>query len=113
MSDQEYYNQIINNGGISLDERLEHVTGPGFIVSRAGMEAQIPIDVLTPELTGSLIHSYLGKSEVIGAWLNTDNNMVYFDSSRIFTDRSQAEEFGRENKQLAIWDLDNNCEIRL
>ena len=42
-----------------------------------------------------------------GGWLNRDDGLFYYDSIRIFTDLEAAKRFGRENNQLAIFDLAN------
>lgn len=48
-----------------------------------------------------------------GGWYNRDNNMYYFDATVIVDDLATAEELGRINKQIAIFDLANLKEIRL
>lgn len=52
-------------------------------------------------------------SGVIGGWFDTKSGRYYFDSVRVFTTRAEAVEFGRQNHQLAVFDLDNLEEIRL
>ena len=51
----------------------------------------------------------------VGGWLDTDNGRYYFDSVRIFPEDSltQAQKFGRENAQIAIFILSSGKEIRL
>lgn len=41
----------------------------------------------------------------VGGWLNEENEQFYFDSVRIFTNLEEAKRFGRENKQIAIFDI--------
>jgi len=41
----------------------------------------------------------------VGGWLNEENEQFYFDSVRIFTNLEEAKQFGRENKQIAIFDI--------
>ena len=50
---------------------------------------------------------------IVGGWLNSENEMFYFDSSRNFENLDDAVRFGRENKQIAIFDLNTFREIRL
>ncbi len=55
------------------------------------------------------------NSKIVGGWLNYDNGLYYFDSSRIFrnSELRQAIEFAKQNKQLAIFDLTNLREIKI
>lgn len=50
--------------------------------------------------------------QVIGAWVN-DDNYVYIEVANIVFDREEAIALGRERGEEAIWDFDNNCEIKL
>jgi len=50
---------------------------------------------------------------VVGGWKNSDNRKYYFDSITVFENRDEAIRFGKENNQLAIFDLDSLTEIRL
>ena len=47
----------------------------------------------------------------IGLWL--DNNKMYIDISINIIDKVEALEFGKKNKQLAIYDIVNNDSIYL
>ncbi|WP_439582434.1 hypothetical protein [Dyadobacter bucti] len=51
------------------------------------------------------------NNQALGGWHH--QGKFYFDSCRIFTNREEAIMFGIENKQIAIFDLDNLEEIRL
>lgn len=51
--------------------------------------------------------------QIIGGWLNTDNEQYYFDSVKIFRSLDKAMQFAREQKQIAIFDLTNLIEIRV
>ena len=50
--------------------------------------------------------------QVIGAWIN-DDNYVYIEVADIVFDREEAIALGRERGEEAIWDFDNDCEIKL
>ncbi len=52
-------------------------------------------------------------SQVIGGWLNTENNLYYFDSVKIFKDLNEAMNFAKLNQQIAIFDLTNLIEIKV
>jgi hypothetical protein len=50
--------------------------------------------------------------QVIGAWVN-DDNYVYIEVANIVFDREEAIALGKEREEEAIWDFDNDCEIKL
>lgn len=50
---------------------------------------------------------------VVGGWLNEDNEKFYYDSIKIFDNLQQAIEFGKENQQIAIFDITNLRLIKL
>ena len=50
--------------------------------------------------------------QVIGAWVN-DDNYAFIEVSDIVFDREEAIALGKEREEEAIWDFDNNCEIKL
>ena len=53
----------------------------------------------------------LENDGIIGGWLNSENEKFYFDSIKIFKSKTDALEFARKNKQIAIFDLTNLIEI--
>lgn len=59
-----------------------------------------------------LNHALMHEKRV-GGWLNEENQEFYFDSIRIFTNLEEAKQFGRENKQIAIFDISQMRLIKL
>ena len=59
-----------------------------------------------------LNHAEMHEKKV-GGWLNEENQEFYFDSVRIFTNLEEAKRFGRENKQIAIFDISHMRLIKL
>jgi fructokinase len=55
----------------------------------------------------------LKNSLTIGGWLDEEDNQFYFDSVKIFETVEAAIVFGKEQEQIAIFDLDELNEIRL
>ena len=51
-------------------------------------------------------------TQVIGAWVNDEGN-AFIEVSDIVFDREEAIALGKEREEEAIWDFDNNCEIKL
>jgi len=49
----------------------------------------------------------------VGAWRDNDTGIVHFDLSAVVPSMDQAVAIGRAYSQLAIWDIANNCEMRL
>lgn len=60
-----------------------------------------------------VLNHALEHEKKVGGWLNEENNLFYFDSIRIFTNLEEAKQFGRENKQIAIFDLSHLKLIKL
>jgi hypothetical protein len=52
-------------------------------------------------------------ANIVGGWYNEDDGRWYWDSVRILTDRDEPIAFAREQKQLALFDLNEGNEIRL
>lgn len=52
-------------------------------------------------------------NNVVGGWLNEDNNKYYYDSIKIFKDLDKAIQFGKEQQQIAIFDITNLKLIKL
>ena len=59
-----------------------------------------------------LNHALMHEKKV-GGWLNEENQAFYFDSVKIFTDLEKAKQFGRDNKQIAIFDIGQMRLIKL
>ena len=49
----------------------------------------------------------------VGGWLNSENNEYYYDATIVVDDLDEAIKLGRENKQIAIFNLNTMEEIRL
>lgn len=49
--------------------------------------------------------------EYFGGWI--DDGLLYLDASEHFEMLEEAITFGREQQQLAIWDIDAGAEVRL
>jgi hypothetical protein len=49
----------------------------------------------------------------MGGWFNPENDSFYFDSVKLFESVEDAIAFGKENQQIAIYDLTNRELIKL
>ena len=50
---------------------------------------------------------------ILGGWFDEKRGEYHLDQNRFFFTEEEALEFAKENKQLAIWDIKENQEIRL
>ncbi len=107
--------KIIENKGETLNKELKKADlKKGYMVSLEGTETQTQGDDYQ-----AIKKAIKEKQEIIkdkdnlyiGLWL--DNNIMYIDISINIQDKTEALEFGKYNKQLAIYDLINNDSIYL
>lgn len=97
-----------NPNGFTLN--IETKKAITFGISVAYKETQ---DSFGKESLEKVIRHALENFKTVGGWQDDEN--YYFDSVKIFknSELNQAIEFGKENDQIAIFDLTNLKEIRL
>ena len=61
----------------------------------------------------NVLQHTMTNDKVVGGWLNEENGKYYFDSCKVFSDRNKAIEFGKQNQQIAIFDITNLELIKL
>lgn len=89
-----------NPTGFTVDlTTLKKVT-KGISVAYLETQDSFGEEGLERVLNHALVHE-----KKVGGWLNEENEQFYFDSVRIFTNLEEAKKFGRENKQIAIFDI--------
>lgn len=96
--------------GFTVDAHtLEHAS-TGYAVAVAMTQ-----DSFGPAGLDRVINYVLEHPEInaFGGWLNSDNNMYYFDATIVCNDLQEALEIAKENKQIAIFDIVNCKEIRV
>lgn len=107
--------KIIENKGETLTKELKKADlKKGFMVSLEGAEVQKNVN----DING-IKKAIEEKQEIIkdkdnmfvGLWL--DNDIMFIDISININDKVKALEFAKYNKQLAIYDLNNNNSIYL
>lgn len=107
--------RIIENKGETLTKELKKADiNGGFMVSLEGAEVQKNVN----DING-IKKAIEEKQEIIkdnnnmyiGLWLN--NNIMYINISINIIDKVEALEFAKYNKQLAIYDIENNNNIYL
>ena len=104
---------LINNGGFTLSSSLQDVSlDSGYMV--AYKEHENIIDINSLELGQSINTTQDNAKKLnafVGGWL--DNGLVYLDVSKHFTDKDKALEFARQEKQIAIYDIEKGESIYL
>ena len=96
--------------GFTVDTKTLQPVESGFAVAVAGTQNSFGNYGLAKVL------AYINKHpevNAVGGWYNSDNKQYYFDATIIVNDLETAIKLGRENKQIAIFDLNNMVEIRL
>lgn len=94
--------------GFTVDlTTLKKVTG-GISVAYLETQDSFGNEGLKRVLEHALIHE-----NKVGGWFDDESGSFYFDSVRIFTDLDEAKRFGRQNKQIAIFDITNLRLIKL
>lgn len=107
--------KIVENKGKTLNKELKKAElKRGYMVSLEGAETRTKGDDYQ-----AIIKAIEDKQKIIkdknnmfiGLWL--DNDIMYIDISINISDKVEALEFAKYNKQLAIYDLINNDSIYL
>ena len=113
MKTENIKNAIIQNGGITLEPKtLENANlKTGYMVSLAGYEVITTIDDLTTNAL--LAHARIAHSlgGYVGLWLDKDN--LYIDISLNIKSLKEGLKVAKLHNQLAIYDIENDKEIRV
>lgn len=112
--------QVIDRGGFTIQPRTGAVPETGFAVAIRGAEQAFP-PPSTPEELAGIIDDYMrqhaddfnDESSHLGGWVDEEEGKLYLDVTRILPDHGAAEKFGREQGQLAYFDLAKKQEVRL
>jgi len=98
--------------GCSLNDNFESPE-KGYMVGGFGKELIYPniSGVNLSEVETWIEDHKLRKDQYYGVWV--DEGKVYFDVSVNLQSLDQATKIGKVKKQIAIWDLNKNEEIKL
>lgn len=116
----ELADRAVRNNGFTVDPKTGAVPKEGFAVSVKGAEESFPPPA-SPEELAQRIQEYVSKHAAdfadgeahLGGWVDEKSGQLYLDVTRILPDRGAAEAFGREQGQLAFFDLAKGQEVRL
>ncbi|GAB2553277.1 hypothetical protein [Amycolatopsis magusensis] len=97
-----------NTFGFTFNLQTSRLVKFGVVVAYQETQNCFGVEGLKKAISHAVSHD-----QVVGGWLNSENGQFYFDSCKVFNFRKAAIEFGREQKQIAIFDLTNLEEIKL
>ena len=103
MNIKKLYDKLLNDGGFTVNRHLETPENLYYIAS---YEGGLVYD-LEGFTLGNLINAITKLNpeyHLIGAWIDTNTNSIYFDISINFKYKDDALKFAREQHQLAIYD---------
>ena len=103
---------LANNTGISINDKYEKPTD-GYMVSVVGGPTYQSSDPAPIKEIMAFIQSNAVKESYFGTWKDSETGKVYIDISANFEDKDIALELAGIWNEIAIWDVKNNCEIRL
>ncbi len=113
----DIYKELIINGGCTLNKALViQDKENGFMVSLKGYETTLHetnINMLEGILEEKILIAEYIKNSYIGIWWDKEEKTIYVDISVCIYNKDHALEFGRLNKQLAIYDIKDNKVIDL
>ena len=107
------YTQTALNGGCTIAPDFTSPT-KGYLVSVLDGLTFDSISEVNVHLLSTFIRENLNKVDVFfGGWIDKETKKVYFDLSVCHNDLGLALHTAKEKNQLAIWDIENNKEIRV
>jgi len=118
MTHQDLLDIALKNGGFTFGIKSGRLIdkSSGYMVSIAGRERIVKRHLIQALAIAEYIKDNLSilssdNDIYFGAWISDDN--VYLDVSIWIENRNIALSFGRGQKQIAIWDIANGCEVQL
>lgn len=113
MIKQNLLDLISSNGGFTIDLKTGIIPDTGFCVALAGFELIVQIDSDMDKILTNYIANnkskLLNDTYYFGAWKN--DNKIYLDIIIIVKNLEIALRLAKINKQIAIYNLDNQKEI--
>ena len=94
--------------GFTINIQTMTVPTEGIAVSYAATQNSHSRDQLDFVVTHALQHD-----GYVGGWLNNDNGLYYFDSTKLYPEDQleEALQFGKENGQTSVYILSTNTEV--
>ena len=97
---------ISNPYGFTLNLNTRKLVSKGFAIADLNTQNNTNIDKAI---------KYCKNNDIacVGGWIDYETNKTYIDAVHIVNDIETAIKLGRINKQIAIYDITNDKEIRL
>ena len=100
----------LNPEGFTVNAKTMEPVTHGFAVAVEATQNSFGPEGLARVLDYAATHS---EVNAIGGWLDTETGKYYYDCVCIVYSEREARALARQNKQIAIFDLDNMREIRI
>lgn len=94
--------------GFTIDPVTLKTPESGYAVAMLETQGSFGSDGLKKALEKAI-----ENGDFLGGWLDTESGLFYYDWVKVIDDRAEAMKAGRENLQIAIFDLSTGTEIRL
>jgi len=124
MNLKEFLKSTIQNNGASYNLITGELNpNKGYMVALQGKEQRFVFDTYNTKSLQYNVANYIKDNALIliggvvcsdyflGSWVH--NGEIYLDISVNVGDLKEALFLGKKYKQLAIWDCENKCEIKL
>jgi len=110
IANQVWTYSLSHPDGFTIDISTMTVPTEGIVVAYEATQGCHSREKLNFVVSHALSHN-----KIVGGWLDVNDNLYYFDSSRIFPEDSleAAKRFGVENNQMVIFLISEGKEIRL
>ncbi len=106
------YTQTALSGGVSINADFEQPK-TGYLVSAFDGLTFDSVSLVNVHELSAWIKQNIDSGFFFGGWIDKETGKVYFDLSANIQDKTKAIELAIVNNQLAIWDLNENKEIRV
>ena len=116
----DFCDAVLENGGATFNLVMGTSPTKGYVVSKQGHEDTIDLfgnKVTQTMLVNSFVRKYVSENGFelslvdynLGGWIH--DKKLYLDISILFDNEADANEYARDNNQLAYFDLTNGKEI--
>jgi len=102
---------LVDHKGCSINLKLGHPICGYMVSTVAGpvYEADSAVDL---RALAAWCRENSDDNSYFGSWVDEKTGKLYIDVSDQFYSYDAAMQYARDNNQIAIWDVNNNCEIR-
>ena len=97
-----------NPYGFTVDLTTLKKVKKGFVSAYKETQDSFGSDGLEKVLKHAIEHG-----NTAGGWLNDENGLFCYDSVKVFENENDCIEFGKENEQIAIFDIENLRVVKL